>query len=358
MDPTPLPTSGLTSAPTPGPTLWPTTEPTLADMCGSCVGCAHVTSGVTTCRGPSDTEWVTHATKALCTEHGLGYHWCFTDLELETCPRVSGYNYYTECMANVLSDCAGSRNVYSTNDAKNIKDCTVIGGDLKIASAAGTSVTGVALAYLVNLEKVCGNVHIAQIDAPTLNGLQKLAFVGGSLDISQNSYYGTKDMFLTSLAGLGIKYVGGSIKIAQNYYLEDLGGFGPVTLGGNWAFDLHPGCHSVCENAGIYVSMYLNCAELCNSDSSYKVTKSGVADTTGMYDAECAGNPYTTAPPTPQPTAQPTPQLTAQPTPGPTLQLQPCGDCVSGSGVCQSLNKLCYDVDSLSGKCPHYASPC
>ena len=187
--------------------------------------------------------------------------------------------------------------------ANSISSCTVIGGDLTIQSSPATSVTAAVLDKLKNLEKVCGNVKIENIDAQTLDGLQNLAFVGGNLDIQNNAFYGTdKDNFLRTLAGLGVQYVGGNIGIAANYYLEDLGGFGPVTVGGTWARTLYPDCPDVCTGAGIYSSMYENCANLCSSATSYYDIESGLEASTS-YAAECAANPYAVI--TPSPVAAP-----------------------------------------------------
>jgi len=316
-----------------------------------CTGCAHVTSGGTHCH--DDTEdaapWAAHATQELCESHDDDHHWCRSGFEhtaLKTCSEVSGYDYAAECVAPLTGNCAGSKVVNKMGDAASISSCTVIGGDLTIQSSTTTSVTAAVLDKLKNLEKVCGNVKIENIDAQTLDGLQNLAFVGGNLDIQNNAYYGTdKYNFLKTLAGLGVQYVGGNIGIATNYYLEDLGGFGPVTLGGNWARTLHPGCPTVCTGAGSYSSMFTNCANLCSSATSYYDYSAGTPGA-ATSAAECAGNPYSTAPPTPRPTPQPTPSPVVD------TGVPNCRDlCDAFHAVHGNTNPWCASCNSATTNC-------
>jgi len=312
--------SDPTPGPTPRPTSEPTAEPTAADVCGSCTGCAHVTSGGTHCH--DDTEdaatWAAHATQELCESHDDDHHWCRVGsyhTELATCPEVVGYDYDAECVAPTSGPCKGSVTIDRDSDTTGFS-CTVIGGDLTIQSANKNHlVTDAGLANLGSLTHVCGTVTIQKVNSATLAGLENLAYVGGSLTIQQNSYYGGASgtgPMLRSLAGLGVEYVGGSLTVQENMYLEDLGGFGPVVVGGAWSVLLYPGCPGVCTDAGAHSvfdwGLHLNCINTCTIGTSYYDIDSGAAASTS-FAAECAANPYAvkTFAPTPRPTPQPTP---------------------------------------------------
>ena len=156
---------------------------------------------------------------------------------------------------------------------------------------------------------------------------------------------------LRSLAGLGVKYVGGSLTVQENMYLEDLGGFGPVVVGGAWSVLLYPGCPGVCTDAGAYSvfdwGLHLNCINTCTIGSGYYDIDSGAAASTS-FAAECAANPYAVK------TFAPTPRPTPQPTPSPVVDagVPICRDlCDAFHSAHSNTNPWCASCNSASTNC-------
>lgn len=145
------------------------------------------------------------------------------------------------------ADCADQVTIASDGDAAAwaAKGCDHVGGSMTIKSAA---ISADGLKNLTGLTRICGAFAIQQLTLPSLDGLNNLALVGGSMAIQQNAW-GANDAgsYLASLDALEkLDYIGGGLTIQQNFYLEDLDGIGGAQVGGTLDIQLYPGCSEDC----------------------------------------------------------------------------------------------------------------
>ena len=114
--------------------------------------------------------------------------------------------------------CSGDVTITSDADAEAwaAKGCDTIGGDLTIRTNA---LSADGLKKLSGLKRICGALAIQQLALPTLDGLENLELVAGSMSIQQNNW-GSDDgnTYLNSLGALSnLRYIGGALAIQQNF---------------------------------------------------------------------------------------------------------------------------------------------
>lgn len=101
------------------------------------------------------------------------------------------------------------------------------------------------------MKRICGPggaLRIQQLALPTLDGLENLELVAGSMVIQQNNW-GSDDgnTYLNSLGALSnLRYIGGALAIQQNYHLESLDGLDRAEVGGALDIETYPNCASDC----------------------------------------------------------------------------------------------------------------
>ena len=213
-------------------------------------------------------------------------------------------------------------------------------------------VTSTGLARLSSLKKVCGTVTLQQLNTQTLDGLDNLEIVTGSLTVQQNTFNGGAADFLTSFGLDSLSYVGGNLFFSQNYYAEDLGGnFGPLVVAGvNLIMTRYPGCPAQCPDEGDRSSVYENCQIQCGIGKNLNQNGGFTSNMLPANDPKCEA-----ITPTPSPVAGPV---------GP--------DCVDlclavynsilNCGTCQGSGEKCWDgancIAKTGASCPAGRSQC
>jgi len=226
------------------------------------------------------------------------------------------------CVAPARCNEAVRLTINNDADAENwaAKGCDMIGGDVTIRS---NDITVDGLKKLSGLKRICGALAIQQLALPTLDGLENLELVAGSMVIQQNNW-GSDDgnTYLNSLGALSnLRYIGGALAIQQNYHLESLDGLEQAEVGGALDVETYPNC-----NCGDSFTCLSGCQPV-------RTTTKCPAN-----DEQCGGT-------TPRPTISRKP--TPQPTPaGPRPTGQP------GAGTC------CFDSPTTDPcKCSSIAPP-
>ena len=112
--------------------------------------------------------------------------------------------------------------------------CETIAGDLTFNSGA---LTAEGMLKMKPLKKVCGALQIANTKLETLEGLNNLCMVGGSVTIQNNHQVWTqKSTSLTDVSALGnLRTIGGALTVQQNYELTKeklMAGFKKTDVGG------------------------------------------------------------------------------------------------------------------------------
>ena len=204
------------------------------------------------------------------------------------------------------------------------------------------------LKKLSGLKRICGALAIQQLALPTLDGLENLELVAGSMSIQQNNW-GSDDgnTYLNTLAALSnLRYIGGALAIQQNFHLETLDGLDRAEVGGALDVETYPNCASDCGRSLLGDSFA--CLSSCQP----------VRTTTKCPDEQCGATPRPTISrkPTPQPTAA-GPRPTGQPGAGtccfdsPTTDPCKCSSIAPPDNWCAPSEERCTSCQGAGNWC-------